>query len=90
MGYRTLPSGNLRRLTELSRYVSEIANMPHYNHQPYVGHGAFAHKGGIHVSAMLKDSLTYEHVNPEDEAITAECWFLSCQAYPTSCTKPRN
>jgi 2-isopropylmalate synthase len=53
-------------LTELSRYVSEIANMPHYNHQPYVGHGAFAHKGGIHVSAMLKDSLTYEHVNPED------------------------
>lgn len=66
MGYRTLPSGNLRRLTELSRYVSEIANMPHYNHQPYVGHGAFAHKGGIHVSAMLKDSLTYEHVNPED------------------------
>jgi len=66
MGYRTVAAGNLRRLTEVSRYISEIANMPHHNEQPYVGHGAFAHKGGIHVSAMLKDTLTYEHVNPED------------------------
>ncbi len=66
MGYRAVPAGNLRRLTEVSRYISEIANMPHHNDQPYVGHGAFAHKGGIHVSAMLKDTLTYEHVNPED------------------------
>lgn len=61
----TLPEGHLKRLTEVSRYVSEIANMPHANNQPFVGHGAFAHKGGIHVSAMLKDSLTYEHINPE-------------------------
>lgn len=66
MGLRALPSGHLRRLTEVSRYISEIANMPHHNNQPYVGHGAFAHKGGIHVSAMLKDTLTYEHINPED------------------------
>ncbi len=66
MGLCTLPAGRLKRLTEVSRYISEIANMPHHNHQPYVGHGAFAHKGGIHVSAMLKDTLTYEHVNPED------------------------
>jgi 2-isopropylmalate synthase len=66
MGKRTLPAGNLKRLTEVSHYVSEIANMPHYNNQPFVGYGAFAHKGGIHVSALLKDSMTYEHVNPEE------------------------
>lgn len=66
MGLRALPQGNLPRLTEVSRYISEIANMPQHNNQPYVGHGAFAHKGGIHVSAMLKDTQTYEHVNPED------------------------
>ncbi len=66
MGKKTLPAGNLKRLTEVSRYISEIANMPHHNNQPYVGHGAFAHKGGIHVSAMLKDSLTYEHIDPEE------------------------
>ncbi len=61
----SLPSGNLKSLTEVSHYVSEIANMPHHNNQPYVGYGAFAHKGGIHVSALLKDSQTYEHINPE-------------------------
>lgn len=66
LGKRTLPAGSLKRLTEVSHYVSEIANMPHYNNQPFVGYGAFAHKGGIHVSALLKDSMTYEHVDPEE------------------------
>lgn len=66
MGKKTLPAGSLKRITEVSHYVSEIANMPHYNSQPFVGSGAFAHKGGIHVSALLKDSMTYEHVNPEE------------------------
>lgn len=66
MGLKALPPGQLKRLTEVSRFISEIANMPHHNNQPFVGHGAFAHKGGIHVSAMLKDSLTYEHIDPED------------------------
>lgn len=65
MRKKVLPPGNLKRLTEVSRYISEISNMQHYNHQPFVGHGAFAHKGGIHVSALLKDSLTYEHIAPE-------------------------
>lgn len=60
-----LPPGRLKRLTETSRYISEVANMPHANNQPYVGHGAFAHKGGIHVSALLKNSQTYEHTIPE-------------------------
>ncbi|MGI5911687.1 MAG: citramalate synthase [Syntrophomonadaceae bacterium] len=66
MGLSCLPAGNLKRLSEVSHYIGEIANMPHYNNQPFVGHGAFAHKGGIHVSALLKDSLTYEHINPEE------------------------
>ena len=65
MHKKALPPGNLKRLTEVSRYISEISYMPHFNNQPYVGHGAFAHKGGIHVSALLKDSLTYEHIDPE-------------------------
>ena len=65
MDLTALPPGNLKNLAEVSHYISEVANMPHHNNQPFVGHGAFAHKGGIHVSALLKDSLTYEHINPE-------------------------
>ena len=65
MGRECLPPERLKHLTEVAHYVSEIANLPHYNNQPFVGSGAFAHKGGIHVSALLKDTLTYEHINPE-------------------------
>ncbi len=60
-----LPRKALSRLTDLSRYVSEIANLPHYKRLPYVGESAFAHKGGIHVSAVRKVAETYEHVRPE-------------------------
>lgn len=66
MGKKCLPAGSIKHLTETSHYISEISNMPHRNNQPFVGSGAFAHKGGIHVSALLKDSLTYEHINPEE------------------------
>jgi 2-isopropylmalate synthase len=66
MDKRVLPPGYLKRLAEVSHYISEIANMPHHNNQPFVGYGAFAHKGGIHVNALLKDSLTYEHIDPEE------------------------
>jgi len=55
----------LGRLVDVSRYVSEIANLRHFKRQPYVGEAAFAHKGGIHVSAIQKNPLTYEHVRPE-------------------------
>ena len=55
----------LARLTELSRYVYELANMPPLDRQPYVGKSAFAHKGGVHVSAVARNSRTYEHVEPE-------------------------
>ncbi len=54
----------LLTLTELSRHVAEIANLPHGAHQPFVGRSAFAHKGGIHVNAVLKHPGTYEHIKP--------------------------
>ena len=56
---------NLSRITALSFSVSEIANIRHQSHMPYVGEKAFAHKGGMHVSALMKDPKTYEHVPPE-------------------------
>ncbi|MBF0201166.1 MAG: citramalate synthase [Desulfamplus sp.] len=56
---------NLKKLRKLSRFVSEIANMTPLNSRPFVGHSAFAHKGGIHVSAVMKESRAYEHMEPE-------------------------
>lgn len=65
MGYTVIAPENLQQLTWLSHYVDEIANKQHNTHQPFVGLSAFAHKGGIHVSAVQKDPLTYEHISPE-------------------------
>lgn len=65
LGYRCIPEGHLSRLTELSRMVWEHLNAVGPVNQPYVGAAAFAHKGGIHVSAMQRNSRTYEHVSPE-------------------------
>jgi len=56
---------NLSRLTDLSRYVSEVANMTPFNGRPFVGRSAFAHKGGIHVNAIMKTPRAYEHMEPE-------------------------
>jgi 2-isopropylmalate synthase len=65
LGHNTIGRENLQNLASVARYIAEIANLPMRNDQPYVGHSAFAHKGGVHVSAVLKDSATYEHVKPE-------------------------
>ncbi len=64
MGYKCRSGEALQHLTEVSRFVSEIANLHHIENRPYVGDNAFAHKGGIHVSALQKDTRTYEHVDP--------------------------
>lgn len=64
MGVECLPAEKLTMLTEVSHYVSEIANITPDGHQPYVGQSAFAHKAGLHVAAIGKDSTTYEHVDP--------------------------
>jgi 2-isopropylmalate synthase len=65
MGYSCESGKKMQYLTEVSRFVSETANLAHVERAPFVGHNAFAHKGGIHVSAISKDSKTYEHINPE-------------------------
>jgi len=65
LGYRVVTDEQLRTLTSTARYVSEIANVSMPVNQPYVGSAAFAHKGGIHVSAVLRHSKTYEHIEPE-------------------------
>jgi 2-isopropylmalate synthase len=65
LGYACVAPEQLQQLTKLSRFVAEIANMAMPNNQPFVGNSAFAHKGGIHVSAVLKDPKTYEHIEPE-------------------------
>jgi len=56
---------HLRQLRSLSRFVNEMANRLPWQHQPFVGLSAFAHKGGIHASAVRKDSRLYEHIDPE-------------------------
>jgi len=65
MGRAALPKGQLRKLYNLSRYVAEVANVGHWLRQPYVGDAAFAHKGGMHVSAIRRHPKTYEHIEPE-------------------------
>jgi 2-isopropylmalate synthase len=54
----------LSRLKEVSGFVTEIANLMPNKHQPYVGDAAFAHKGGVHIHAVLKNAATYEHIDP--------------------------
>ena len=65
LGHTTVGREKLRSLTNVARFVSEMANLPLRRDQAFVGKSAFAHKGGIHVSAVLKDSATYEHIKPE-------------------------
>lgn len=64
-GYDLLLPGAVGHLTELSRYVYEMVNMNFPSHQPFVGKSAFAHKGGMHVSAIARDPKSYEHIAPE-------------------------
>jgi 2-isopropylmalate synthase len=63
-GHDVLRPGSLQRLTEVSRYVYEIANMNFRPDQPFVGTSAFAHKGGMHTHAVAKVSKSYEHIDP--------------------------
>ncbi|MCS6970952.1 MAG: citramalate synthase [Planctomycetota bacterium] len=65
LGRRCLPEGRLSRLTEASRAVWERVNFVAPPNQPFVGRAAFAHKGGVHVSAVQRNTATYEHVPPE-------------------------
>ena len=59
-----LNEGQMVKLREVSHFIAELANLQPNKHQPYVGASAFAHKGGVHVSAIEKNPLTYEHIPP--------------------------
>ena len=77
MGQSVVTDEQLRDLTHLSHYVAELANLNHDDHQPFVGRSAFAHKGGIHVAAIMKAEESYQHINPtlvgnEKRAVVSE------------------
>jgi 2-isopropylmalate synthase len=63
-GYEVLQADSLPRLTELSRFVYELANMNFRSNQAFVGASAFAHKGGMHTHAIARNTATYEHIDP--------------------------
>ncbi|MET0728148.1 MAG: citramalate synthase [Acidimicrobiales bacterium] len=65
LGVQCLPEGRIERLTAVSRHVAELVNLPPHAADPYVGQSAFAHKGGLHTSALGKaGGATYEHIEP--------------------------
>ncbi len=63
MGIEVVP--DLSQLTDVSHFVDELANCPHDIRAPFIGHTAFAHKGGMHVNAVQKLARSYEHIVPE-------------------------
>ncbi|WP_088242846.1 citramalate synthase [Calothrix rhizosoleniae] len=65
LGYDCMGTEQISQLTEASRFISEVVNLAPDEHSPFVGRSAFAHKGGIHVSAVERNPLTYEHIQPE-------------------------
>lgn len=65
MGHQTIGEEKLKSVTEISRFVFEVANMTPAISMPYVGESAFAHKAGLHIDALRKNQNTYEHINPE-------------------------
>lgn len=64
LGLQALPDGSLGRLTEVSHYVAEVANLHPNSQQPYVGRNAFAHKAGLHTAALTRRPGAYEHIPP--------------------------
>lgn len=64
MGYKIIAPAKIQELTSLSHFVSEISNMVHRDNHPFTGRSAFAHKAGIHVDAVLKNAVAYEHLSP--------------------------
>ncbi|MBU1122607.1 MAG: citramalate synthase [Candidatus Omnitrophota bacterium] len=64
MGYDIISAKGMEDLTKIARYVSEVSNMVAHDNQPFTGKSAFAHKGGIHIDAVIKNPLAYEHLDP--------------------------
>jgi len=66
LGINCVSNKALGEITEVSRFIAEACNMKHMDNQPFVGASAFAHKGGIHINAVMKNSKTYEHTDPKN------------------------
>ncbi|MGA6974078.1 MAG: citramalate synthase [Candidatus Binatus sp.] len=64
LGYNCVPAAKLKTMREVSTLVYELANITPFARQPYVGRSAFAHKGGLHVSGIQRNTATYEHIDP--------------------------
>jgi 2-isopropylmalate synthase len=64
MGFDCVSDDDLAKLTDTAHFVAELCNIAPDPHQPYVGHNAFAHKGGMHISAVTRDPHTFEHIDP--------------------------
>ena len=64
-GYKCLPDGNINKLTQTARLIAEISNFKLGNNLPYVGSSAFAHKAGMHIDGVYKNSKSFEHVSPD-------------------------
>jgi len=64
IGKSVVSAKNLAEITHLSRFVSEVCNMAHRDNYPFVGRSAFAHKGGIHIDAVIKNPRAYENIDP--------------------------
>lgn len=73
-GFDCLAGGGMAKLSSAARKIADIANLPMDEKSPYVGRSAFAHKGGMHIDAMLKDSRSFEHIDPE--AVGAQRRYL--------------
>jgi len=65
MNVKSIPDSKIKHLTETAYFLSEISNVKLADNHPFVGHSAFAHKGGVHIDAMLKNPLAYEHIDPQ-------------------------
>ena len=65
LGMECIPPENMEQLTSVARFVSEVANVTFNEKAPYVGNDAFSHKGGMHIDAVSKNPVSYEHIDPE-------------------------
>jgi 2-isopropylmalate synthase len=65
LGINSISDDELKKLYEVSHFIHELTNLPPIKNRPFVGESAFAHKGGLHVSAVMKKAETYEHIDPE-------------------------
>jgi 2-isopropylmalate synthase len=64
LGIDCIDDDKLKELTHVSHFISEVSNMKQRSDQPYVGSSAFAHKGGVHINAVMKTPRSYEHIDP--------------------------